>query len=111
MVVHLDLPWTSARMAQRVGRSRRLGATHSSTVVYAIAPPAVAETLLRQEQRLRDKLHAAARLTGACGAILPVRLTLAPASDADDVCAPTRQMERLRALLGPGATARAGLES
>src|SRR5688572_29950617 len=90
VVVHLDLPWTSARMAQRVGRSHRVGATHASTVVYAIAPPAAAETLLRQEQRLRDKLHAAARVTGACGAILPVRLMLASATDITEVCAPTR---------------------
>lgn len=99
VVIHLDLPWTSARMAQRVGRSRRLGATHSSTVVYAIAPPAVAETLLRQEQRLRDKLHAAARLAGACGAILPVRLALTPAS-AEDETSPARNLQLLRALVG-----------
>ena len=99
VVVHLDLPWTSARVTQRVGRSRRLGATHSSTVVYAIAPPAAAETLLRQEQRLRDKLNAAARVTGACGAILPVRLALSPTSDAGERSAPARDLQLLRALL------------
>jgi superfamily II DNA or RNA helicase len=98
VVVHLDLPWTSARIAQRVGRSRRLGALHSSTVVYAIGPPAAAETLLRQEQRLRDKLTAAARLTGACGAILPVRLALGPTADADDRSIPARDLQQLRAL-------------
>lgn len=96
VVVHLDLPWTSARMAQRVGRSRRLGAVHAATSVYAFAPPAAAETLLRQEQRLRDKLRAAARLTGACGAILPVRLTLGTASQPDDASSRTRSLQRLR---------------
>jgi hypothetical protein len=96
VVVHLDLPWTSARVAQRVGRSRRLGAIHSATSVYAFVPPAAAETLLRQEQRLREKLHAAARLTGACGAILPVRLTLAPGVEIDDARAPARTLELLR---------------
>jgi superfamily II DNA or RNA helicase len=96
VVVHLDLPWTSARIAQRVGRSRRLGALHSATSVYSFAPPAAAETLLRQEQRLRDKLHAAARLTGACGAILPVRLSLTPEPPPTDAPSPTRAMQLLR---------------
>jgi superfamily II DNA or RNA helicase len=96
IVVHLDLPWTSARIAQRVGRSRRLGALHRATSVYAFAPPAAAETLLRQEQRLRDKLHTAARLTGACGAILPVRLSLTPEPPHADAPSPTRAMQLLR---------------
>jgi superfamily II DNA or RNA helicase len=99
VVVHLDLPWTSARLEQRVGRSRRLGAAHSATSVYAFAPPAAAATLLRQEQRLRDKLRAAARLTGACGAILPVRLTLAAELHLDDAQAPTRTLELLRGVV------------
>ncbi len=98
VVVHLDLPWTSARMSQRVGRSRRLGALHASTIVYAFPPPAAAETLLRQEQRLRAKLQAAARLTGACGAILPVRLSLGP-DFPEQTSAPVRDAELLRALL------------
>jgi hypothetical protein len=101
VVVHLDLPWTSARMAQRVGRSRRLGALHSATSVYAFVPPAAADALLRQEQRLREKLHAAARLTGACGAILPVGLTLAPSMAADEPPAPARALELLRTAVTP----------
>ena len=99
VVVHLDLPWTSARMAQRVGRSRRLGALHATTTVYAFAPPASAETLLRQEQRLRDKLHEAARLTGACGAILPVRLALTSEALPEETPAPRRTLELVRAVL------------
>ena len=99
IVVHLDLPWTSARMAQRVGRSRRLGARHQVTSVYAFAPPAAAASLLRQEQRLREKLHAAARTTGACGAILPVRLSLRPELPADDPPSPAQAAELLRRVL------------
>ena len=71
VVVHLDLPWTPARMEQRVGRSRRLGAAHACTAVYALAPPAAAESLLEVERRLREKIEAAGRVAGIAGSILP----------------------------------------
>ncbi|HEY9429514.1 MAG TPA: helicase-related protein, partial [Gemmatimonadaceae bacterium] len=71
VVVHLDLPWTPARMEQRVGRSRRMGALHARTTVYALQPPASSETLLCVEQRLRTKLGTASRLLGASEAVLP----------------------------------------
>jgi hypothetical protein len=88
VVVHLDLPWTPARMEQRVGRSRRMGAVHARTAVYALAPPAAAETLLGVERRLRTKLAEAGRVTGVAGAILP---SLAPALDAPPSAARTRE--------------------
>ncbi len=87
VVVHLDLPWTPARLEQRVGRSRRLGAPHARTWVYAYAPPAAAERLLEVERRLHEKLRAAGRITGVAGAILP---SLGPPSD-DAPAARTRQ--------------------
>jgi len=65
VVVHLDLPWTPARMEQRVGRSRRMGALHARTTVYVLQPPASSESLLRVEQRLRAKLGTASGLLGA----------------------------------------------
>ncbi len=71
VVVHLDLPWTPARMEQRVGRSRRMGAMHARTTVYAMQPPASSESLLRVEQRLRAKLDTASSLLGAHEDILP----------------------------------------
>jgi superfamily II DNA or RNA helicase len=71
VVVHLDLPWTAARMEQRVGRSRRIGAVHRRTAVYALAPPASAAAMTGIERRLREKLSVAARAIGAAGAILP----------------------------------------
>ncbi|HEU4566326.1 MAG TPA: helicase-related protein, partial [Gemmatimonadaceae bacterium] len=95
VVVHLDLPWTPARMEQRVGRSRRLGAAHARTAVYALAPPARAEMLLGVERRLRAKLGAAARVLGIAGAILP---PLASART-DDAPPPVRAEEHLRAAL------------
>lgn len=70
-VVHLDLPWTAARMEQRVGRVARLGSPHELVAVYAIAPPARAERLLGVERRLRAKWREAGRTVGVRGAILP----------------------------------------
>lgn len=70
VVVHLDLPWTPARLEQRVGRSRRMGALHARTSVYVLQPPASAEELLRVEQRLHAKLGAAERLLGAADGLL-----------------------------------------
>ncbi|MDQ6830347.1 MAG: hypothetical protein M3081_15930 [Gemmatimonadota bacterium] len=65
VVLHLDLPWTGARLEQRVGRSRRIGAPHSLTSVYALAPPAAVEEVLRVESRIAKKLgHARAVLGG-----------------------------------------------
>jgi hypothetical protein len=77
VVVHLDLPWSPARLEQRVGRSARLGASHATTRVYALRPPAAAESLLRIEQLLRDKLRVAGRTLGVAGSILPA-LSLVP---------------------------------
>lgn len=70
-VVHLDLPWTPARMEQRVGRVARLGSPHARVEVYAFTPPAAAESILGVERRLHAKLAAARRLIGVTGTILP----------------------------------------
>ena len=107
VVVHLDLPWTPARLEQRVGRSRRLGAPHARTSVYALAPPAASERLLEVERRLHEKLRAASRVTGIAGAILP---SLGPPSDAAPAAARTQQLlhEAIAAWRTPGvAPARA----
>ena len=80
VVVHLDLPWTPARMEQRVARSRRLGALHAHTWSYALAPPADAEMVLAVERRLRQKLRTMEEVIGSTGAVLPE-----PASNGDPV--------------------------
>jgi len=72
VVVHLDLPWTPARLEQRVGRVARLGSAHDRIHVYALAPPTSADTLLGVERRLRAKLDVAGRAVGVMGSILPV---------------------------------------
>lgn len=71
VVVHLDLPWTPARIEQRVARSRRLGALHARTHSYALAPPADAELVLTVERRLRQKLRTMEAVLGSTGAVLP----------------------------------------
>ena len=71
VVVHLDLAWNPARMRQRVGRLRRIGAARDSVSVYAMSPPAPAERLLALERRLAEKTLAAARTVGVAGSILP----------------------------------------
>jgi len=71
VVVHLDYPWNPARLDQRVGRVRRLGSRHDVVTVYALAPPAAGERLLRIDERLRDKLRVAQRTIGVAGHILP----------------------------------------
>jgi hypothetical protein len=71
VIVHLDLPWNPARLEQRVGRIRRLGARHDSVIVYMLAPPARSERVLEVEGRLRAKLGIAARLVGVAGTALP----------------------------------------
>ncbi len=71
VAVHVDLPWNPARLEQRVGRIRRLGSRHRTVTVYSIAPPASAESMLRIESRLRDKLRIAQHTVGVAGSILP----------------------------------------
>jgi len=71
VVVHLDYPWNPARLEQRVGRVRRLGSRHDVVTVYALAPPASGERLLRIDDRLREKLRVAQRTIGVAGHILP----------------------------------------
>src|SRR5205085_7293381 len=54
-VIHLDTPWTAARMEQRVGRVARLGSAHEHVDVHLIRPPASAEAVLRSEPTIERK--------------------------------------------------------
>ena len=71
VVVHVDLPWNPARLEQRVGRVRRLGSPHEIVHVYAFAPPASSERVLRVESRLRTKLRLAGRIVGLDATSIP----------------------------------------
>ena len=73
VVVHLDLPWTPARLAQRVGRCARPGAPHDAVHVHALRPAADEARWLRTAGRLRRKSRAARRSLGAPTAA-PARL-------------------------------------
>jgi len=59
VVVHLDLPWTTARLTQRLGRIWRIGSQHARVHEYAIAPPAAADRLLGIVRVLTRKAGAA----------------------------------------------------
>jgi hypothetical protein len=63
-VVHYDLPWSPARLAQRVGRVDRLGSAHTTVETITLLPPESLERALRIEGRLAIK----ARRQRAAGA-------------------------------------------
>ena len=67
IVIHLDLPWTPARLEQRLGRIARLGSRHERVISYAFRPPASTETIIRVESILKRKLDDA----GAVNEMLP----------------------------------------
>lgn len=65
VLVHLDLPWTSARLEQRVGRLRRYGSPHRSVAMYAIGPPAGARELAHAIRALQRKARLSSGILGA----------------------------------------------
>jgi superfamily II DNA or RNA helicase len=64
VVIHLDLPWTPARIEQRVGRLARVGSHHSQVSVYGLAPPPSAERILSTSELLGAKWRAACAALG-----------------------------------------------
>lgn len=100
VVVHLDLPWTPARLEQRVGRVRRLGSRHDRVFVYGMRPPASAERLLEVERRLRRKLAIAGRTVGLVGAVLPSLVVEAdPSSHEETPASAAEETTLVRTLL------------
>ncbi len=65
VIVHLDLPWTAARMEQRVGRLARIGSVRSSIQPYLISPPPSAAKLLESETIIQRKWSVARRAVGS----------------------------------------------
>ena len=57
-VVHYDLPWSPARLAQRVGRIDRLGSAHASISTVTFLPPPPLARALAIEERLARKIGA-----------------------------------------------------
>lgn len=65
VVVHLDLPWTAARLEQRVGRARRPGSASSVVRCYAFVQPGEIERLIGRERLISSKARAAGSTVGA----------------------------------------------
>lgn len=59
VVVHLDLPWTPAKMDQRLGRIARIGSLHENVVSYALTPPIASSDIVRIEAILKRKIKEA----------------------------------------------------
>jgi superfamily II DNA or RNA helicase len=57
-VVHYDLPWSPARLAQRVGRIDRLGSAHAAISTITFLPPPSLARALEIEERLAAKTNA-----------------------------------------------------
>lgn len=57
-VVHYDLPWSPARLAQREGRIDRLGSAHGTISTVTILPPQPLAEALAIEERLAAKISA-----------------------------------------------------
>lgn len=95
IVVHLDVPWTAARMEQRVGRAARMGSRHQQVKVYQLRPPASAEEILRGEALVSLKHDVARKHVGA-SRVGPL------ATEGDAAAMPSSipsQAEELRAIL------------
>jgi superfamily II DNA or RNA helicase len=71
VVVHLDLPWTAARLEQRLGRVARLGSQRRRVFAYGIRPFRAAEGLIRMESTIRRKMQEAESAIGRVRHLLP----------------------------------------
>ncbi len=97
IVVHVDIPWTAARLEQRVGRVARMGSAHSAVSVYLIRPPASAAELLESEVLVQRKWDIARRSVGSAKTSpLPVHSFREKDPAGESV---TKQTENLRTIL------------
>jgi len=98
VVVHLDVPWTAARMEQRVGRVARMGSLHPRVHVYLLRPPASATALLRSELIVQGKWGVAKGAIGS-SANAPFPLQVDTDGDSSVLESIPAKTERLRGIL------------
>ena len=98
VVVHLDIPWTSARMEQRVGRVARIGSVHPRVYVYLLRPPASAAAALGSELLVEKKWTAAKRAVGS-GSDTPFEREAGTGKASSVVESVPAKTERLRGIL------------
>ncbi|MGI8510057.1 MAG: helicase-related protein, partial [Gemmatimonadaceae bacterium] len=70
VVIHLDLPWTAARLEQRTGRVARLGSRHAVVTSYALRPSERAEAFLRTVETVARKARVASTVLGSGNGLL-----------------------------------------
>jgi superfamily II DNA or RNA helicase len=120
VVVHLDLPWTSARMEQRVGRVARMGSRHKHVYVHLLRPPKGAEAVLGSHTIVRRKWTFARNAVGTSApnplpedvnALIP-RAESSYIEDArSDRESPSFKTERLRSILQSWLTRESAVQS
>jgi superfamily II DNA or RNA helicase len=102
VVVHLDMPWTVARMEQRVGRVARMGSQHSRVHVHVLHPPRSAIRVLDTEAIVQRKWNVA-RTSVGISAPHPLAKTMSEDGVASE--STPAKVERLRTILQSWMTA------
>jgi hypothetical protein len=115
VVIHLDLPWTPARMEQRVGRVARMGSQHKDVHVHLLRPPRSAEAVLGSSTIVRHKWAIARSSVGTSApnplpapvdAVVQRRDSIDVVDAASDQDSPPLKTERLRSILESWLTPR-----
>jgi hypothetical protein len=108
VVIHLDLPWTPARMEQRVGRVARMGSQHRHVHVHLLRPPRSAEAVLGSDMIVRRKWAVARSEVGTSApnplpeqvnSVIPRATSNHIESATSDPESPSLKTERLRSIL------------
>ena len=110
VVVHLDVPWTAARLEQRVGRVVRMGSLHQRVHVYLLRPPRSAAALLRSEMLVQAKWSKAKSTIGS-SADAPFALRADSEKESSLLESIPAKTERLRGILEGWRRAHSSSES
>lgn len=87
-IVHIDLPWTATRLAQREGRLLRLGQDHAEVEVIVRPPAPAIETALLIAQHVRRKASLSERWLAGLERLDPVEAPLREVAVAEVGCGP-----------------------